>query len=395
MLATTPSRIASSLIQEGPAHRADLARKLSVSRTAVTNAVDALLEWDLVTTRPRSPEGAVLKDRVCLSPRFGLIGAVVVDFTETVVGIGTLDGRLLATRVLDADPTARGEDRLLAAPAVLDELVEAAGDGGELLHTQLAVNTQADRETGEVLGGTASAAWTGTNPKHLLEEALSSPVRLENTVRLLALAEQLERPAVADLVYVQLSYGVAMGLVVDGRILGGSRGGAGELGHTSIDLDGRLCTCAGRGCLMQYIGRHALVARIEQVLGAGTDVPDLIRAAQRREAAADELLTRFGHEVGAALVGLCNLLQPTTLVIGGALEGAGDLFLDPVREAVRRRALPLAVDALTIDKAAGSRDPGTILRAGLSCLRHDEAVRSRLIARHLDTSRTRRTPKVS
>lgn len=395
MLATTPSRISASLILEGPAHRADLARKLSVSRTAVTNAVDLLLESGLVVTLRRSTEGAVLKDRVCLSPQFGLIGTVIVDFTETIIGIGTLDGRLLASRVLPADPQARGEERLRRAATVVRELIEESGDGGELLHTQLAVNTQADRRTGEVLGGIASASWSGTNPKVLLEEDLGCPVRLENTVRLLALAEQLERPEVSDLVYVQLSYGVAMGLVVDGRILGGSRGGAGELGHTSIDLEGRPCSCAGRGCLMQYVGRSALIADIEAVLGAGTDVPDLISAVQEGHAGSVELLGTYGRRIGEALVAVYNLLEPTTLVIGGMLSPAGEPFLDAVRRALTDRALPLAVDDLRVENATGSRRSATVLDAGLLCLRQDASVRATVISRSLDTFRTRRSPQVS
>lgn len=394
MMATTPSRIAASLIQEGPAHRADLARKLSVSRTAVTNAVDHLLEAGLVTTLPRHGEGAVLKDRVCLSARFGVIGAVVVDFTETIIGVATLDGRLLGSRVVQADPATSGEERLSTAPAMLRELLADSGESGSLLYTLLAVNTQADRETGEVLGGTASAAWSGINPKTLFEAELGSPVRLENTVRLLALAEQLVRPQVSDLVFVQLSYGVAMGLVVDGRILGGSRGGAGELGHTSIDLEGRPCSCSGRGCLMQYVGRHALVTEISQVLGMGKDVPDLIRAAQAGHDASAELLESFGRRVGESLVAVCNLLEPTTLVIGGALAPAGELFLEPVRRALRARALPLAVDALDVEIASGSQETGTVLDAGLLCLRQDAAVRSDVISRSLDTSRTRKSSKV-
>lgn len=395
MLATTPSRIAASLILEGPAHRADLARKLSVSRTAVTNAVDQLLESGLVMTRPRSLPGAVLKDRVCLSPRFGLIGTVVIDFTETVLGIGTLDGTPLGSRVLAADPGASSRERLDGAATALQELLAQSGEGGPLLHTQLAVNTQADRETGEVLGGTASAAWSGTNPKALLEEALGCPVHLENTARLLALAEQLERPEVSDLVYVQLSYGVAMGLVVDGRILSGSRGGAGELGHTSIDLAGRPCSCAGRGCLMQYVGRDALVADIERVLGPGTDVADLITAARAGRSPATTLLESFGRRVGESLVAVCNLLEPTVLVIGGALGPAGDLFLDPVRDALRERALPLAVDGLRVENASGSLRTATVLDAGLHCLRQDSSVQADVISRSLDTSHTRRTPGVS
>ncbi|HLS73557.1 MAG TPA: ROK family transcriptional regulator [Actinomycetaceae bacterium] len=389
MLATTPSRIVDSLITQGPTHRADLARKLLVSRTAVSNAVDHLLERGLVSVAPRGAGVTTLKDQILMTPRFGLIGAVVIDFDETLIGIGTLDGRLLGYHALPGGPQMRGTERILAAPASISHLREQVGSDAPLLFTQLAVNTQAHRDTGEVLGGSASTAWMDTNPKQLLEEVLGCPVRLENTARLLALAEQQHRPAASDLVYVQLSYGVAMGQIVDGRILGGSRGGAGELGHTSIDLNGRPCSCAGRGCMMQYIGRHALIEDVERLLGRGADVPDLILAGKKGDHEARALLAEFGRRVGEALVGLCNLLEPSTLVIGGCLSDAGETFLDPVRQGLRGRALPQTVDELSIETATGSLVRDTVLRAALRCLRDDTSIRADVIHRSINPFRTR------
>lgn len=395
MLATTPSRIAASLIQDGPTHRADLARRLSISRTAVTNAMSTLMEQGLVRAEPRTGDGATLKDDMHLTPKFGLFAAVVIDFDETVVGIGTPDGRLLETAVVPGDPRARGEVLTRAAARAVRELLERIDEPWSMLGVLLAVNTQADRDTGEVLGATASAAWADINPKLLMEQELGVPVHLENTARLLALAEQLDRPGVSDLLYVQLSYGVAMGQVVEGRILSGSRGGAGELGHMSIDLEGRECTCAGRGCLMQYIGRDALAAEAARALGPGTDVPDLVRAGRAGEPAATALLADLGTRTGTMLTGLCNLLAPTTLVIGGCLGEAGELFLGPVRTALRARALPLATDALAIERATGSLEHATILDAALLCLRRDPVLRADVISRSLATTRTRRSRKVS
>ena len=395
MLATTPSRIAASLIQDGPTHRADLARRLSISRTAVTNAVSALMEQGLVSAEPRPSDGATLKDGMHLSPKFGLFAAVVIDFDETVVGVGTPDGRLLETATTPADPRARGEELTRGAAETVRELVARIDEPATLLGTLLAVNTQADRDTGEVLGGTASAAWADTNPKALMEQELEVPVHLENTARLLALAEQLDRPGVNDLLYVQLSYGVAMGLVVEGSILGGSRGGAGELGHMSIDLEGRECTCSGRGCLMQYLGRDALAAEAAQALGPGADVPDLVRAGREGDPAAVTLLGDLGVRAGEMLTGLCNLLEPTTLVIGGCLGEAGELFLGPVRTTLRERALPLAADALEVENATGSLVRTMVLDAALLCLRRDASLRAEVVSRSLATTRTRRTRKVS
>lgn len=394
MQVTTPSRIAASLIQDGPTHRADLARRLSLSRTAISRAVDGLLEQHLVMAMPRTTDTPTLKDKMCLTPRFGLIASIAIDFDRILVGVGTLDGRLLASRVLTSGRRRRGEQLVREAAACVRELHQKVDGSAPLLLAHLAVNTQADRETGAVLGATASAAWSDINPKHLLEAELGTEVRLENTSRLLALAEQRGRPHVSDLMYVQLSYGVAMGLVVDGQILGGSRGGAGELGHLSIDLEGRPCSCEGRGCLMQYIGRDALAAEVAQLLGEGADVPDLNAVARTGDAAAIELLAEFGRRAGAMLTGPCNLFEPTTLVIGGCLSEAGELFLGPLRDALRARALPLAVDGLSIENATSSLDPVTVLRAGLRCLRLDPMAQAAVVSRSLSTTHTRQTQKV-
>lgn len=380
MAFTTSDRIIDALMLHGPAHRAELARVLEVSRTSVTNAVDELRRAGVVDVPARAADRSTLKDAVRLTVGFGVAATIVVDYHHTIVGIGTLDGELLAHTVREYAPVVMGRERLQDVPALVVELMEQAGEDAVLRCAHLAVNTQADRETGEVLGGSASARWADVNPKRLLEETLGVPVKLENTARLLALAEHLVRVprSTSDLVYVQLSYGVAMGHVVDGVIIGGGHGGAGELGHVSIDREGRPCSCANRGCLMQYVGSDALLEDVRAVLGADADIDTLIHAAHEGNFACQNLLKRFGRLIGEPLASVCNLIEPSLLVIGGALNDAGRPFLDAITEEIRARALPLASRHLRVEAAYAQGDVEVILAAGLRALRDADDVRRAL-----------------
>src|SRR5690606_10090611 len=117
-----------------------------------------------------------------------------------------------------------------------------------------------------------SSRWFGVNPKQYLADRFGVPVYAQNTARLEGLAEYLWGAGRGhqDMLYVEVSYGITSGHIIDGIIQSGSRGGSGELGHTVYDWNGPLCTCGNAGCLMQYVSIPALLR--DHGTGAGRDV---------------------------------------------------------------------------------------------------------------------------
>lgn len=381
MLSTNRERAVATLITHGPMHRADLARALSVSRTTVTNLVSSLLEARLVAEQT----GGGLKSKLYVTDELGVLVSAVFRITETVVAVGATDGRVLrlerTAQPVDADGATRLADAVGLARTMLRKLGDPAVHAGHV-----AVNTQVDTRSGEVIGGDASSMWAGTNPRDEVSRALGgAPVLVENTARLMGLVEHLsadgETPR--NLIYVHLSHGVAMGQVLHGRIVQGGHGGAGELGHFSIDPDGIPCSCANQGCLMQYVGEAAVRSRAAAILGAEATAVALVDGALSGSHACRALLVDVGVSLGRAMVGVFNLLDPDLVVIGGELARAGDLLTEPIARTVRNHALPLSTRELRILTAGASTDAEAVAEAGLHILGEDEdlveaVVRSRV-----------------
>lgn len=391
---STPARVLAEIVLHGPDHRAALARTLRVSRTAISNAVQSLEAAGVVEIPARSEDRPTLKDAVRLTPRFGVAGSIVMTSTAVAVGVGTFDGGLRGRRITAIDAETGGAQRLEIAVTMLRELLASATPEAEMRAVHVALNTQSDRRTGEVLGGLASRQWAGTNPKAYLESALGVPVVTENTARLLALTEQDARtgPAAQDLIYVHLSHGITLGHVVDGVIIAGVRGGAGEFGHVSIDRDGRPCECGSRGCLMQYAGLRALGEQATQLLGPEAGIRDLFAEAVRTPGDSRDAVTRAALAVGAALAGVCNLLGPGILVLGGDIAPAESLVLGVIDAELRARALPMATADLQVDRASASQDESAVLDAGVRRLRWDPQVRELVVEGGLGAAVSTATP---
>ena len=149
------------------------------------------------------------------------------------------------------------------------------------------------------------------------------------------------------LVYVRLSDGIGAGLVLGGSLFRGARGIAGELGHVLVDPDGPICRCGNRGCLETSVAGPALVELLRRSHGPLT-VPHMIRLANEGDAGARRVIADAGRVVGRALADVCNVLNPDRIVVGGELGEAGDLLLDPLREAVGRFAIPAAAEDVEI-----------------------------------------------
>jgi predicted NBD/HSP70 family sugar kinase len=161
--------------------------------------------------------------------------------------------------------------------------------------------------------------------------------------------------------YLRLSAGIGAGLVINGRPFRGARGIAGEIGHVLVDPQGPICRCGNRGCLETFVAGPALCELLRRSHGPLT-VHQLLQLAQEGDAGCQRVIADAGRVVGRAVADLCNYLNPDLVVVGGDLSAAGDLVLEPMREAVRRFAIPAAAEDVEI--VAGTLgDRAELLRA--------------------------------
>ena len=163
------------------------------------------------------------------------------------------------------------------------------------------------------------------------------PVIADNDANLGALAELTWGAArgFSDVIYIKVASGVGAGLVVNGELYRGAAGTAGEIGHMTLDERGAVCRCGNRGCLETIVGGEALLRLLGPTHGPDLTLPEMVRRALDGDPASRRVVVDAGRSLGIAVASLCNLLAPAAVVIGGELATAGDLLLDPIREALR------------------------------------------------------------
>lgn len=285
-----------------------------------------------------SPDGAELRSQQTVAVdepagraiRVGLdvggtkIDAVAVDRSGDIVG-------------RHRRPTGWGDD------AVVDSIAQAvtalAGENNLSLASIGSVGVGipgvVDVETGRVL----HAVNLGVESLDLAGRAsavLGIPFRVENDVKAAALGAAVLRGATGSMAYLNLGTGVAAGIVLDGRIRRGARGTAGEVGHISVDPNGRLCGCGQRGCIETLCGGGAL-AKAWGRPGA-LPVADILDAADAGDPTAIALRSDLHHGAAAAVRVLVLSADVETVVIGGGLTALGARLEEGIRAALRTEA---------------------------------------------------------
>jgi glucokinase len=188
-------------------------------------------------------------------------------------------------------------------------------------------------------------AWAGRPVARPVSEALGVPVSLINDARAFGLAE-LRLGAgrgAAAMVGLVLGTGVGGVIALDGRVYHGRDGGAGEIGHVTIDPSGPGCNCGNRGCLEAFVRADRLAA----ACGAAT-AEEAVARAKNGDPPAIEGLRQVGRYLGIAIANMIVLMTADRVVIGGGVAGAGELLLATAREEVQRRVGNTPLDDVEI-----------------------------------------------
>jgi glucokinase len=290
--------------------------------------------------------------------------------TNIVVGAMPVDGStMLAVR---AEPT-RASDGADGVTARIIRLLEAVIAEVQRTHgvprsafggVGIGAPGPLDRHTGIVLL-TPNLGWTNYPLRDRIATALDLPASLDNDANCATLGEWWIGAArgARHAVGLTIGTGIGGGLILDGALYHGASGIAGELGHTSIDANGRRCNCGNYGCLEAYASGTAIATRAREALDGGepsmlADLAggDLTRitaqvvyeGAERGDAVARHVVRETAQFLGTGIANLVNIFNPEVVVIAGGVTHAGDALFEPLRAEVRRRAFRPAVAACRI-----------------------------------------------
>lgn len=313
--------------------------------------------------------------------------AIGIDLGGTTVkaGIVAESGAILAQHSLDAHAD-RGPE------AVLSQILSAIGTlrehppVGECAGIGIGAPGVVSLDGDTVRHPPNFSGWGEFALASAVARAYPGRVRVENDANAAALAEARYGAGKEhrDFLFVIWGTGVGGGIILDGKIFHGASGGAGEIGHMSIDKSGPRCNCGNLGCVESYVGGRYLSARTAELLArmpeagrhsailrlSGGDVrkiepATIARAALEGDALAREIMEEAGSLLGVALASALNILDLDVAVIGGGISASPQFVLDAVLESIRSRVLEAHRPHVKVLRAALGNTAGIIGAASL------------------------------
>ncbi|HEU4827773.1 MAG TPA: ROK family protein [Gemmatimonadales bacterium] len=255
-------------------------------------------------------------------------------------------------------------DRIIGvARAVMDE-TRAADARATFMGIGAGAPGPLDTKRGVVLL-TPNLGWVDYPLADRLRERLGLPVAIDNDANCAVLGEWWMGAArgTRHAIGFTIGTGIGGGIILDGRLYHGASDCAGEIGHTTIDSNGRRCACGNYGCLEAYASGPAIARRATEAIEAGAEsgLPSLVdgdlsritaqlvyEAAEAGDELAREVVHDTAHFLGAGVANLVNIFNPEVVVVCGGVRRAGDLLFAPLRREVARRAFKPAVAAVRI-----------------------------------------------
>lgn len=303
--------------------------------------------------------------------------AVALDLggTRYRVAVGTPNGELEWHSSKNTD-VARGMAPVLdSIYASLDEAIAAAGGRAAVAGMGVAAPGPLDPWAGILYNPPNMPGWTNVPLKQLFEERFSIPAVVGNDANLAAVGEHRfgAGRGFADVVYVTVSTGIGGGIISDNRLLLGSHGFAGEIGHMTVDLRGELCACGNWGCLEALASGTAIGRHARQAVESGADttlnrIPvgeisakAVTEAAYRGDEVARRLLRAAAEALGVGIVNLAHLFNPRRIILGGGVSiNAGPILWDTIHEVMEARMMEPAARDLEVVPAGLGDDAGLL-----------------------------------
>jgi len=280
-----------------------------------------------------------------------------VDVRKYYVNIGLLDFKKHLQSVRERVPF-RLENTPESLRALVGIIRDFIAEFPDRRHRILGVGVNLSGRINQVTGHSYSFFHFQEEPlSRILEKEVGIPVFLENDSRSMAYGEFMggvvgnER----NVLFINIDFGLGMGILIDGGIYYGKSGFSGELGHIPFFQNERICHCGKRGCLETETSGIALFEEVRERIRNGSSsvlaarkadldklrLEDVIDAARHEDTLVIEVLSEMGEKLGKAIAILINVFNPELVILGGKVSETGDLIRLPIRSALNKYALGL------------------------------------------------------
>jgi glucokinase len=371
------SSVASDLFQilrDGrPRTRSELSAITGLARSTVALRIDALMKLGLVDSvgdavstggRPSSQFAIATSGRVVLG--------VDVGATHVRIAVSDLAGGVLA-QDLERMDVSEGPEKVLswvisAAERLLASVDRASAD---LLAIGIGLPGPVEHSTGRPINPPIMPGWDRFDVPDYLASSFDAPVLVDNDVNIMALGEREHAwPHVDHLIFVKVATGIGSGVISSGLLQRGAQGTAGDIGHVYVARGADVpCACGNRGCLEALASGPALARALAATGLTASSSQDVVEFVKRGNIDAIQAVRQAGRDIGEVLTTCVSLINPSAIVLGGALAQAGEHLIAGVREVVYTRSMPLATEHLQITQSKLGPDAG-VLGASMLAIHH-------------------------
>ena len=359
----------------GPIARYEVAKEAGLTPPTVTMVVNKLIN-DGVVMEVGFGESSGGRRPVLLelNPKAGYVFVVRLQRDEAVTALFDLGGNVLS-HYKQALDTSEAEEVVAAIGNSYDWLIETTGiERKRILCCGLASPGLVNSQRGAI-EHSSNLQWDKVPLGAMLSKRLYGiPVHIENISNAAALAEKEYGcgRGYQDLIYISLSVGVGAGIIMDGEIYGGSKGYAGEIGHTTlVPVGGPKCACGRYGCLEAICGLRAIMERLNKELPERIweehglnkrklTIHDLLLPSFLDIKEVKNILEETGKWVGIVVANLVSIFNPSLIILGGEVPKTGDQFISAVVNEMNRRMLKEFVGTVKVISSTMEEDPPLI-----------------------------------
>jgi glucokinase len=298
--------------------------------------------------------------------------AIGVDIGGTKVQFAAVDpeGRMIHRHLVPTEAQLGPQQLMNKVIAGIERIASVLQPDEEIAGIGIGSAGQIDFRTGQVaFAGDTLPGWTGVPIKRYVEERFRKPVYVDNDVNVIAVAEKVYGAGrdYASFVCLALGTGVGGAIVESGQLVRGAFGGAGELGHVSVDFNGPRCGCGNYGCIELYASGTGIARLGKEALEESGDSADwqpnsreIIQAWLQGNRLAGQVMDRVIRALGSAVAGFIHTFNPEAVIIGGGVSETGSVFFESLDKAVQARTSDAMRQACKILPAYVGADAGVI-----------------------------------
>jgi N-acetylglucosamine repressor len=351
----------------GPVSQVRINELTDIRPTTVSLIVRDLIEDGKVLEVGRS-NNPVGRKQVLLRPNHEYQSVLAVSFDDEAIEAGVTDLRPQTRHTVRQKirPSSTRDDLIASMLACTRRAISKGRlKVDSILGIGISDPGLVDTRAGTTVMSSTIPFWKDVPLKSIFEKELGLPVFLETSTRAKALAERMLGAGnmSENMVYLDYGSGIGAGIIVDGKLLYGTSGAAGEFGHTHVIEGGPVCSCGSYGCLEAIAGTRAIEAKLRKAIaeGGATQVLGLVagnlnrlsgwtvlEGAKNGDKLSAHIVAELAGHLGVALSNLINLFDPSVVVLDRRLEIGGPEFLSSVIQTMRRQSLACSMNKLEV-----------------------------------------------